>query len=64
MADNTNTETAAVKKPAFVAKSRDVSVENAHYNRIGVAFENDDGFLFVKLAGTQVVSEFTLYKSD
>jgi hypothetical protein len=57
----TSTQT---KKPAFIAKSREINGKHVTYERIGVAFENDDGSLFVKLSGTQVVSGFMLYRIE
>ena len=50
------------KLPTHVAKARVGYGRNASYERIGVAWINDDGSLYVKLAGTQVVSSFTLYE--
>lgn len=47
--------------PTHVAKVRRGYGKNASYERIGVAWTNDDGALYVKLYGTQVVSNFTLY---
>jgi hypothetical protein len=52
------------KQPTHVAKSRIVKGDRTTYERIGVAFQNDDGSLYIKLAGTQVVSSFTLYALD
>lgn len=57
-------EPAVPNKPAFIAKTRQGSGKDARYDRIGVAFKNEDGSLFVKLSGTQIVSEFALYKAD
>ncbi len=47
--------------PTHVAKVRRGYGKNASYERIGVAWTNEDGALYVKLYGTQVVSNFTLY---
>jgi hypothetical protein len=48
--------------PTHVAKTRNGYGKNASYERIGVAWKNDDGSYYVKLHGTQVVSNFTLYQ--
>lgn len=64
MTADPNLETQGPNKPAYIAKSRQGTGKDARYDRIGVAFRNEDGSLFVKLAGTQVVSEFALYRTD
>lgn len=60
-----NTEaTTATRKgnpPTHVAKVRKGFGKNATYERIGVAWVKEDGSLYVKLNGTQVVSGFALY---
>lgn len=66
---NTNTETSArgngkTKLPTHVAKVRHGYGKKATYERIGVAWRNDDGSLYVKLSGTQVVSALTLYELE
>ena len=38
--------------------------KKATYERIGVAWRNNDGSLYVKLAGTQLVSTLTLYELE
>jgi hypothetical protein len=49
-------------QPKFVVKMRDGYGKNATYERIGVAWENEDGSLYVKLHGTQIIERgFTLY---
>ena len=58
---NQSTETSArgngkPKLPTHVAKVRHGYGKKATYERIGVAWRNDDGSLYVKLAGTQMVS--------
>jgi hypothetical protein len=58
------TTSTPAKKPTFIAKSREGYGKHVTYERIGVAFENDDGSLFVKLSGTQVVSNFMLYRVE
>ena len=47
--------------PTRVAKTRKGYGKNASYERIGVAWDNEDGSFYVKLYGTQLVSNFTLY---
>lgn len=63
---NTQTTQAAGARPAnlptHVAKVRRGKGENATYERIGVAWVNADGSMYVKLVGTQVVSSFMLYE--
>jgi hypothetical protein len=65
---NQTTETAnarnngKAKLPTHVAKVRHGFGKKATYERIGVAWRNDDGSLYVKLSGTQVVSALTLYE--
>ncbi len=44
-----------------VAKTRNGYGKKASYERIGVAWDNEDGSFYVKLYGTQLVSNFTLY---
>jgi hypothetical protein len=66
---NTSTETntrngKAPKLPTHVAKVRHGYGKKATYERIGVAWRNDDGSLYVKLSGTQVVSALTLYELE
>ena len=47
--------------PTHVAKTRNGYGKKASYERIGVAWDNEDGSFYVKLYGTQLVSNFTLY---
>ena len=54
----------ASKLPTHVAKVRHGYGKKATYERIGVAWRNDDGSLYVKLSGTQVVSDLTLYELE
>ena len=66
---NQKTETNArgngkAKMPTHVAKVRHGYGKKATYERIGVAWRNDDGSLYVKLSGTQVVSALTLYELE
>ncbi len=50
------------KLPTHVAKVRQGYGKQATFERIGVAWVNDDGSLYVKLHGTQIVSSFALYE--
>ena len=66
---NQSTETNArsngkAKLPTHVAKVRHGYGKKATYERIGVAWRNDDGSLYLKLSGTQVVSALTLYELE
>lgn len=49
-------------QPTHVAKVRHGKGQNASYERIGVAWKNEDGAVYVKFHGTQIVSAFTLYE--
>jgi hypothetical protein len=52
-------------QPNYVAKLRHGFGKKATYERIGVAWLNEDGAIYVKLSGTQVVSSgFTLYQVE
>lgn len=50
-------------KPTHVVKVRNGTGKKASYDRIGVAWENDqDGSLYVRVHGTQIISGgFTCY---
>jgi hypothetical protein len=66
---NQSTETSArgngkAKLPTHLAKVRHGWGKKATYERIGVAWLNEDGSLYVKLAGTQLVSALTLYELE
>lgn len=61
--DNTRNNGQA-RLPTHVAKVRHGYGKKATYERIGVAWRNDDGSLYVKLSGTQVVSALTLYELE
>lgn len=50
--------------PTHVAKVRQGYGKQVSFERIGVAWVNDDGSLYVKLHGTQVVSNFALYEIE
>lgn len=60
---NTNQATERTSKmPAMIAKQRVGKGKYATYERIGVAWLNDDGSLYVKVHGTQVITGgFNLY---
>lgn len=64
--DNTQTSDARQdgngNRPTHVAKVRNGYGKKATYERIGVAWRNADGSFYIKLYGTQVVSNFTLYE--
>jgi hypothetical protein len=48
--------------PNFYAKMRNGYGKKATYERIGAAWRTEDGSIYVKLAGKQVVDQgFTLY---
>jgi hypothetical protein len=52
-------------QPGYVAKVRQGFGKKATYERIDVAWLNEDGAIYVKFSGTQVVSSgFTLYKLE
>lgn len=51
-------------QPSHVAKVRHGYGKKASYERIGVAWVNEDGSLYVKLYGTQLVSNFALYEIE
>jgi hypothetical protein len=52
-------------QPAYLAKVRHGFGKKATYERIGVAWENEDKSVYVKLYGTQIVNQgFTLYRVE
>lgn len=59
-----NTDATTPKKPGFVAKIRHGRGKEATYERVGVAWQNEDGSFYVKLMGTQLISGFSLYKFE
>ena len=63
-AANETREDAKSKLPTHVAKVRHGYGKKATYDRIGVAWVNEDGSYYVKFHGTQIVSNFTLYELD
>jgi len=64
--DNTQTndtrQNEGGNRPTHVAKVRNGYGKKASFERIGVAWKNEDGSFYVKLYGTQIVSNFTLYE--
>lgn len=65
---NKDATTAAEKekgsRPTHVAKVRHGYGKKATYEQIGVAWRTEKGALYVKLAGTQLVSQFALYEIE
>ena len=58
----TETSNGRGNKPTMIAKQRVGFDKKATYERLGVAWTNDDGSLYVKFHGTQIVTGgFTLY---
>ena len=49
-------------QPTHTAKVRHGYGKKASYERVGVAWKNEDGSFYIKLHGTQIVSAFTLYE--
>lgn len=68
MTDQANNTAAATREsnlPGYVVKTREGRGKNATYERIGVAWENEDGSFYVRLHGTQIIERgFTLYKVE
>ncbi|MCB9989300.1 MAG: hypothetical protein H6868_08235 [Rhodospirillales bacterium] len=60
MAEQTNGKKS--NPPTHVVKVRHGYGKNASYERIGVAWQKENGALYVKLHGTQIVSDFSLYE--
>ena len=63
--DNTNANQPvekASKMPAMIAKQRIGNGRNATWERLGVAWLNDDDSLYIKVHGTQIITGgFNLY---
>lgn len=55
-------ENGKANPPTHVAKVRHGYGKKASYERIGVAWKNEDGSFYVKFHGTQIVSAVTLYE--
>ena len=55
-------ETTKGNRPTHVAKVRHGHGKKATYEQIGVAWKTETGALYIKLAGTQLVSQFALYE--
>ncbi|MCS0397885.1 hypothetical protein ND972_13875 [Vibrio diabolicus] len=64
--DNENTQAVQQQNesnlPTHIAKVRHGNGKQATYERIGAAWRNEKGGIYVKLHGTQIVSEFTLFE--
>ena len=56
-----STRNGSAPVPTHVAKVRHGYGKRTTYERIGVAFRNDNGSIWVDLNGTQLVSKFMLY---
>lgn len=55
----------ASKLPTHVAKLRRGYGKQASYERIGVAWQNEDGSFYVKPHGTQIIGEgFYIYRLE
>lgn len=63
-ATNADSSTGEVAKnrPTHIAKVRHGEGSEATYEQIGVAWQSEQGALYVKLSGTQIVSSFSLYE--
>lgn len=63
---NTNTATDGnAKTPDFVAKQRLGYGRRTVWERVGVAWQNEDGSVYLRLHGTQILSGgITLYRRD
>ncbi|MAT94100.1 MAG: hypothetical protein CME59_16080 [Halioglobus sp.] len=48
--------------PTHIAKVRHGHGKQATYERIGAAWVNEKGGIYVKLHGTQILSEFSLFE--
>lgn len=55
----------AAKQPTHDVKLKRSHGEHTTYERIGAAWQREDGSIYVRLIGTQLVSDgFTLYAID
>ena len=55
-------QASAPNPPTHIAKMRIVQGENASFERIGIAWAKEDGSLYVRLSGAQIISNgFALY---
>lgn len=53
---------AATKQPTHDVKVKRTSGEHTSWERIGAGWERDDGSVYVRLIGTQIIAEgFTIY---
>jgi hypothetical protein len=56
-------QSAKSNRPTHVAKIRHGQGKNASFEQIGAAWINEEGSIYVKLNGTQIVDRgFTLYE--
>ena len=59
---SSSTQTSSGNPPTHVAKSRVGHGEAVSFERIGVAWAKDDGSIFIRLYGTQIIADgFALY---
>jgi hypothetical protein len=62
---NNESQKSAAKPPTHDVSVKRGSGDAARYERIGAGWQRDNGSIYVKLIGTQLVSEgFTLYPID
>ena len=62
---NNQSQKAAARQPTHDVSVKRGSGDAARYERIGAGWQREDGSIYVKLVGTQLVSEgFTLYAID
>jgi len=61
-----NQQTEKDNGPTHIAKVRHGSGKHVSYERIGAAWENpENGSLYIKLNGTQIISDgFSLYRVE
>ncbi len=53
------------KQPTHVVKMARTEGDRTTYDWLGVAWEREDGSLYVRLHGTQIISEgFSIYPND
>jgi hypothetical protein len=58
-------QTAASKQPTHVVKMARTDGERTTHDRLGVAWTREDGSLYVRLHGTQIIADgFSIYPID
>lgn len=58
-------EPKAARQPTHIVKMLRTEGDRSSFERTGAAWERDDGSLYVKLHGTQIVSDgFSIYPAD